>query len=234
MNPLIGSALISGAGGLIGGLLGQSGARQQMRFNAQQAQLNRDFQERMSSTAHQRAVDDLRAAGLNPILSATKGGASTPGGAQASTSLNPKQILAHSAANLALTTAQARKAQTEADANSYNAAFAKLKAEGLESIIDMFKSGSGPSGEMAGALPLLAGLLGFKLPFKGKGKGKTTPKGDNGSTNKPMEIVVGFDQRMPPPMAGQTEIAGAAKNAAHARKNGYYWSSKAKQWLRKK
>ena len=54
------------------------------RFQASQAQAQRDWQKMMSDTAHQREVADLKAAGLNPILSAGGGGASTPSGAMPS------------------------------------------------------------------------------------------------------------------------------------------------------
>lgn len=56
-----------------------------MQFNALEAAKNRNWQEMMSNSAHQREIQDLKAAGLNPVLSAMGGnGASVTSGATAS------------------------------------------------------------------------------------------------------------------------------------------------------
>jgi len=63
-------SLLSLGGGLISQATSAASTREQMRF-----------QERMSSTAWQRGVKDMRKAGINPMLAFMQGGASTPTGA---------------------------------------------------------------------------------------------------------------------------------------------------------
>jgi hypothetical protein len=70
-------------GGIGGGVLDYLGTRETNKANAQQAQIQMGFQEGMANTAYQRAVADLKAAGLNPMLAYSQGGAATPVGAKA-------------------------------------------------------------------------------------------------------------------------------------------------------
>lgn len=69
-NPMVAGAALSGAGTMYQNYENKKAAQRQM-----------DFQSNMSNTAYQRGMTDMRKAGLNPLLAAKLGGASTPGGA---------------------------------------------------------------------------------------------------------------------------------------------------------
>lgn len=119
-------AIIAGGAAVISTALGVREARK-----------NREFQERMSNTAHQREVRDMSLAGINPIMSARGGGASTPPGTVAdygelSKGVGTALAIKQAQANIDLTSSQAayvRAQQADLQTQAASGRYAKISHE---------------------------------------------------------------------------------------------------------
>lgn len=109
MGLLSGIAIAGAIGGIASTILGNNSAKKE-------AEKNRDWQEQMSNTSVSRRMEDLRNAGLNPLLAVdnASSGASTPTGSQAQIArFDPSWLTALSSAKVANAQAEQIKEQTK-------------------------------------------------------------------------------------------------------------------------
>lgn len=150
--------LIPAAATLLGGYLGRDGQRETNETNTALSREQMAFQERMSSSAYQRATTDMQAAGLNPMLAYSQGGASAPMGsmptvqnanaagissaAQTMATLQAAQGMAQSQAQTDLLAAQAKKTLSETLTNDMVTAraAAELRSADAKGDVDMESS----------------------------------------------------------------------------------------------
>lgn len=123
MNPAV-IAGIAGIGQIAGGVLGN-------RARRDEAQRNRMFQERMRNTSWQAAVADMEAAGINPAVAYSQGGAAAPGGSMAAqenvgAGLSSAMQNARLKAELRLLEAQERAALAQGEKTQSEAIYQKF------------------------------------------------------------------------------------------------------------
>jgi hypothetical protein len=134
--------ILGGIGAGIGGALSYKGAKKANEMNYRIAREQMAFQERMSGTAYQRAVQDMKQAGINPIMAFNQGGASSPGGASAnmvnelSGSVSSAIQMARASADIRLVKSQIKNVEAQTRGQELDNQFKPVKmASGVVSAL---------------------------------------------------------------------------------------------------
>lgn len=167
------------AADLIGGFMGNSAQKKANKANVALQREQQAWEERMSNTAWQRGMEDMKAAGLNPMLAVSQGGASTPN--VSSATVQPEDNLSRSVssagskamntlmyeqlqANIRKTNQEARATAIQADRNKLNynveaegnatriaqaATIAKMELSQLEAQVDNLRKQGDLTAEQA-------------------------------------------------------------------------------------
>jgi len=134
-------------------------SREQMDFQRDSNREQMGFQERMSNTAFQRSMEDMKKSGLNPILAFNQGGASSPSGASSSGASAPVMNQFSAAVNSAL---QARSIAAQLEQTKIMTKLLEADLPERERAAELYKSKGGKTlkgiKEIVGPLKDIAGI----------------------------------------------------------------------------
>lgn len=196
MDPITGSIISGVAGELVGGIFGSSSAKKQNKAAAEAQERANAFTKEQLQNRHQWEVADLKAAGLNPVLSA--GGTPSIGGSQAAPVVGELDAAANSAKNLGKMRVERETAQAALDNVKLDNGKKQAETNATEEAAKLNRANTalkfvetnllqkyGPAQAVAGILRDGSSAIGNINPFRfNKSESNVTSRSNNTSTSR--------------------------------------------------